>query len=155
MERGKDEQQIFGDLLVLADCWNCFRSRGARHRVQRGSGCGQAHDAFIEDFEPRPMVHLAVHAVPHAKFPVVDIHNHVNDAQGNNGENVPLAEVVANMDRANVKTIVILTGLWGEQLQAVLDTSQAISRPFCSIYANGLAQDWRPQVQREDGATVG
>ena len=76
---------------------------------------------LLKDFEPHPMVHLPVHEVPRAKFAVIDMHNHVNDAQGINGENVPPAEVVANMDRANIKTIVILTGLWKEKLQAVLD----------------------------------
>jgi predicted TIM-barrel fold metal-dependent hydrolase len=76
---------------------------------------------LLKDFDPRAMAHLAVHEVPQAKFPAIDFHNHVNDAQGINRENVPPAEVVANMDRANIKTIVILTGLWGEKLQAVLD----------------------------------
>ena len=77
---------------------------------------------LLKDFAPHPTVHLAVHEVPRAKFPVIDLHNHVNDAQGINGEKVDPAEVLATMDRANVKTIVILTGLWGEKLQAVMDT---------------------------------
>jgi len=76
---------------------------------------------LLKDFEPRPMVHLPAHEVSRAKFPVIDMHNHVNDAQGINGEKVDPAEVLATMDRANIKTIVILTGLWGDQLQAVLD----------------------------------
>jgi predicted TIM-barrel fold metal-dependent hydrolase len=76
---------------------------------------------LLKDFEPHAMVHLAVREVPRAKFPAIDFHNHVNDAQRINGENVSPAEVVANMDRANIKSIVILTGLWGEKLQAVLD----------------------------------
>ena len=76
---------------------------------------------LLKDFEPRAMVHLAVHEAPRPKFPAIDFHNHVNDAQGINEENVPPAEVVANIDRANIKTIVILTGLWGNKLQAVLD----------------------------------
>jgi hypothetical protein len=35
---------------------------------------------LLKDFEPRAMVHLAVHEVPRAKFPAIDFHNHVNDA---------------------------------------------------------------------------
>lgn len=44
---------------------------------------------LLKDFEPYPMVHLPVHEVPHAKFSMVDIHNHVNDPQGINGESAP------------------------------------------------------------------
>jgi uncharacterized protein len=94
---------------------------------------------LLKDFEPHPMVHLAVHAVPRARFPVIDIHNHVNDAQGINGDNVPPAEVVANMDRANVKTIVILTGLWGEKLQAVLDN---MVKPYPGRFVVFTQMDW-------------
>jgi predicted TIM-barrel fold metal-dependent hydrolase len=94
---------------------------------------------LLKDFEPHPMVHLMVHEVPRAKFPVIDIHNHVNDAHGINGENVPPAEVVANMDRANVKTIVILTGLWGEKLQAVLDT---MVKPHPGRFVVFTQMDW-------------
>ena len=34
---------------------------------------------LLKDFDPHPMVHLAVHEVPRARFPVIDMHNHVND----------------------------------------------------------------------------
>jgi predicted TIM-barrel fold metal-dependent hydrolase len=76
---------------------------------------------LLKDFEPRPMLHVPVHAVPRAKFPVIDVHNHVNDAAGIDGESVPPGEVVKTMDAANVKKIVILTGMWGETLQGVVD----------------------------------
>jgi predicted TIM-barrel fold metal-dependent hydrolase len=94
---------------------------------------------LLKDFEPHPMVHLPVHEVPRAKFAVIDMHNHVNDAQGINGENVPPAEVVANMDRANIKTIVILTGLWGEKLQGVLDN---MVKPYPGRFVVFTQMDW-------------
>jgi predicted TIM-barrel fold metal-dependent hydrolase len=93
----------------------------------------------VKDFEPHPMLHWMGLEVPRANFPVIDIHNQVNDAQGINGENVPPAEVVANMDRANVKTIVILTGLWGENLQAVLDT---MVKPHPGRFVVFTQMDW-------------
>src|SRR5271166_5076705 len=37
---------------------------------------------LLRDYDPHPMLHTAVHAVPRAKFPVIDVHNHVNDAGG-------------------------------------------------------------------------
>src|SRR6202045_3795156 len=94
---------------------------------------------LLKDFEPHAMVHLPVHEVPQAKFPAIDFHNHVNDAQGINGENVPPAEVVANMDRANIKTIVILTGLWGAKLQAVLDN---MVKPYPGLFVVFTQMDW-------------
>jgi len=76
---------------------------------------------LLKDWDPKPMVHLPLHEVPRAKFYVIDVHNHVNDAGGVHGEEVPAADVVKSMDQANVKKIVILTGMWGEKLQRVLD----------------------------------
>ncbi|MGA2418726.1 MAG: amidohydrolase family protein [Candidatus Acidiferrum sp.] len=76
---------------------------------------------LLKDFDPQPMLHVAKHEVPRAKFPVIDMHNHVNDAGGVHGEDIPPAEVVRRMDHANVQTIVILTGMWGDKLQGVLD----------------------------------
>jgi hypothetical protein len=94
---------------------------------------------LLKDFEPRAMVHLAVHEAPRPKFPAIDFHNHVNDAQGINEENVPPAEVVANIDRANIKTIVILTGLWGNKLQAVLDN---MVKPYPDRFVVFTRMDW-------------
>src|SRR5712692_12061993 len=76
---------------------------------------------LLKDFDPKPMLHVEAHEVPRAKFPVIDVHNHVNDAGGIHGEEVPPADVVKAMDAANVRRIVILTGMWGEALQRVLD----------------------------------
>jgi predicted TIM-barrel fold metal-dependent hydrolase len=76
---------------------------------------------LLKDWDPKPMVHLTQHDVPRAKFYVIDVHNHVNDPRGVHGDEVSAADVVKAMDQANVKKIVILTGMWGEKLQGVLD----------------------------------
>jgi predicted TIM-barrel fold metal-dependent hydrolase len=76
---------------------------------------------LLKDFAPRPVLHVPMHEVPRAKFSVIDVHNHVNDAARIDGERLPPGEVVKIMDAANVKKIVILTGMWGEKLQGVLD----------------------------------
>ena len=67
------------------------------------------------------MLHVPQHKVERARFPVIDVHNHVDDALRIDDERIPPADLVRLMDRLNIKTIVILTGLWGEKLQAVLD----------------------------------
>jgi uncharacterized protein len=94
---------------------------------------------LLRDFEPHPMVHLPAHEVSHAKFPVIDMHNHVNDAQGINGDKIPPAEVIKTMDQANIKTIVILTGLWGEKLQGVIDT---MVKPYPGRFVVFAQIDW-------------
>ena len=94
---------------------------------------------LLKDFDPHPMLHVAKHETPRARFPVIDMHNHVNDAAGINGEKVPPADVIKTMDAANVKTIVILTGLWGEKLQTVLDT---MAKPYPGRFIVFAQMDW-------------
>ena len=93
---------------------------------------------LLTDFAPRPMLHTAAHEVLRAKFPVIDVHNHVNDAAGH-GEQVPPAEVIKMMDRSNVKQIVILTGKWGDKLQAVIDK---MVKPYPDRFLVFAQPDW-------------
>jgi len=76
---------------------------------------------LLRDWKPTPMLHVPVHQVPRAKFYVIDVHNHVNDARGGDEKIIPPAEVVKQLDQANVKKVVVLTGGWGDKLQQVLD----------------------------------
>lgn len=94
---------------------------------------------LLKDWDPKPMLHVAAHEVPRAKFYVIDVHNHVDDAQGVNGEAVPPAEVIKAMDSANVRTIVILTGMWGVKLQGVLDK---MVKPYPGRFVVFAQMDW-------------
>jgi len=94
---------------------------------------------LLKDWDPKSMAHLPIHEIPRAKFYVIDVHNHVDDAQGVNGEQVPPAEVVKGMDQANVKKVVILTGLWGEKLQVVLDK---MVKPYPDRFIVFAQMDW-------------
>ncbi|HUM06543.1 MAG TPA: amidohydrolase family protein [Terriglobales bacterium] len=76
---------------------------------------------LLKDYHPQSALHAAAHEIKRAKFPVIDVHNHTNDARGI-GDRVDPKELVARMDALNIKTIVILTGGWGDDLQKVLDT---------------------------------
>jgi predicted TIM-barrel fold metal-dependent hydrolase len=80
----------------------------------------QKKTLLLRDFHPASMLHAAAHEVPRAKFYVIDVHNHINDAAGID-EHMPPERVVEVMDHANVKTVVILTGMWGDKLQHVID----------------------------------
>lgn len=67
------------------------------------------------------MLHLQEHPVESARFPVIDVHSHLNDAGMILKQHSSAKEIVGWMERRNIRQIVILTGGWGERLQRVLD----------------------------------
>jgi uncharacterized protein len=93
---------------------------------------------LLKDYDPKSMLHAAVHLTPRAKFPVIDVHNHVDDAS-DHGEVVAPAEVVRRMDGANVAKIVILTGSWGDKLQGVIDK---MVKPYPDRFIVFTQMDW-------------
>lgn len=74
---------------------------------------------LLRDFKPRSMLHASVHNINRARFPVIDVHQHVNDARGS--FRIPLPKLIELMDNCNIKKMVILTGMWGDKLQKVMD----------------------------------
>jgi predicted TIM-barrel fold metal-dependent hydrolase len=118
-------------ILLLALCgvalWPAIRAaRGQQTPAKEQIGYNAAPDAeqkktlLLRDFHQVQMLHTPVHNIDKAKYYVIDVHNHVNDAQGID-EHMPPQQVVKVMDDTNVKTVVILTGMWGEKLQHVID----------------------------------
>jgi uncharacterized protein len=111
---------------------------------QTGIGYKPAADAatkkilLLKDFHPEAMVHAEVHEVQRAKFPVIDVHTHTNDAAGI-GERVDPAELVARMDHLNLKTVVILTGMWGDKLQTIIDN---LVKPYPGRFVVFMQLDW-------------
>ena len=95
-------------------------------------------DLRLRDFKPRSMLRVPIHEVPRARYPAIDVHNHVNDARGVDPPVDP-AQLVAMMDRCNVQTIVILTGGWGERLQAVIDR---MVKPYPGRFRVFTQIDW-------------
>jgi predicted TIM-barrel fold metal-dependent hydrolase len=111
---------------------------------QTGIGYKPAADAdskktiLLKDFQPEPTLHAATHEIQRAKFPVIDVHTHTNDAVGI-GDRVDPKEMVARMDRLNIKTIVILTGMWGDKLQAIVDS---MVKPYPGRFVVFTQYDW-------------
>jgi len=93
---------------------------------------------LLKDFKPVSMLHAGHHVVQKARFYVIDVHNHVNDAAGID-EHTPPERVLEVMNNTNVKTIVILTGLWGEKLQAVMDE---MVKPYPGRFMVFTQIDW-------------
>jgi predicted TIM-barrel fold metal-dependent hydrolase len=113
------------------------QSQGIRNK--QDPNASKRKTLLLKDFEPKSMLHAAVHEVPRAKFPVIDVHNHVNDPGGNHGEPIAPAEVVRRMDAANVQKIVILTGMWGDKLQGLLDK---MVKPYPDRFMAFTQIDW-------------
>lgn len=98
----------------------------------------QKKTLLLRDFHPASMLHVPTHQVPRAKFYVIDVHNHTNDA-ANIDEHMPPEKVVEVMNNTNVKTLVILTGMWGDKLQHVIDE---MVKPYPGRFIVFTQIDW-------------
>jgi len=107
---------------------------------QRAQGAARQDTLLLRDFKPKSMLHVPAHFPERAKFPVIDVHNHVNDAMRSiDDQRMPAADLVRMMDQLNIKTIVILTGLWGEKLQRVIDE---MVKPYPGRFMVFTMLDW-------------
>jgi predicted TIM-barrel fold metal-dependent hydrolase len=98
----------------------------------------QKKTLLLRDFDPTSMLHVPATRVERAPFYVIDVHNHTNDAVGI-GDRLPPSRVIEIMDETNVKTIVILTGMWGDKLQHVID---AMVKPYPGRFMVFTQLDW-------------
>jgi len=125
-------------ILALACCFLCGAFAWAQIGYKPAENADEKKTILLKDFHPQPMVHLPEHEVKRAKFPVIDVHTHTNDAM-EIGDRVDPAELVAMMDRDNIKTIVVLTGLWGEKLQGVINR---MVKPYPGRFMVFTQLDW-------------
>jgi predicted TIM-barrel fold metal-dependent hydrolase len=98
----------------------------------------QKKTLLLRDFHPQSMLHGKETPVARAKFPVFDVHQHLNDARGI-GTRMPPQEAVALMDQLNIKSVVVLTGGWGSDLQAIVDT---MVKPYPGRFYVFTQLDW-------------
>jgi predicted TIM-barrel fold metal-dependent hydrolase len=98
----------------------------------------QKKTLLLRDFHPVSMMHVPAHQVPKARFYVIDVHNHTNDA-ARIEEHMPPGRVLEIMNQTNVKTVVILTGMWGEKLQQVIDE---MVKPYPGRFIVFTQMDW-------------
>ncbi len=81
----------------------------------------------LKDFEPKSMLHGKETFVAKARFPVIDIHTHLaftnnSGAQPKSVARVAPDEILAGMNRKNIRTMVNLTGGYGAALDECLTT---------------------------------
>jgi len=99
----------------------------------------QKSTLLLRDFQPKSMLHAPVHSVLRAKFPVIDVHNHVNDARSAGRERISPTQVLDVMDHCNIQSLVILTGGWAEALQRVVDE---MVKPYPERFMVFTQLDW-------------
>ncbi|MEP7363179.1 MAG: amidohydrolase family protein [Acidobacteriota bacterium] len=78
----------------------------------------------LTQFEPKSMVHVRETHLERSKFPLIDIHTHLTwgDPQGKTASLLmPVPELLAVMDRRNLRMLVNLTGGRGEGLKQAVD----------------------------------
>ena len=98
----------------------------------------QKKTLLLKDYHPKSMLHLKTTPVLRAKFPVIDMHQHVNDARGI-GDHVPPLELVQRMNQLNIQSMVILTGGWGTEFQKVMDE---MVKPYPGRFFVFTQPDW-------------
>ena len=82
-----------------------------------------ANELKLRDYLPRPALRVAEQRVERAARAAVDAHNHLGRWLTEDGDwavtDVP--RLLADMDAANLRTIVNLDGRWGDELEANLE----------------------------------
>ncbi len=76
----------------------------------------------LPDYQPKSMLHAKITSVPRSRYPVIDIHTHLTMEAGleKAGKLFVAAtpeECLAVMDRKNIRTMVNLTGGYGDNLK--------------------------------------
>jgi len=137
---GMPKSPVLGLTLLAALCGVALLAQGpgqrAGTRVAPGQPCPpgttetrpgncQAPDApppSILDYRPRSTLVTAQHPVPRAKFPAIDVHGH----PGNLTTPEAINRVVAEMDRLNLRLMLVAENVMGDRLTqtlAALETS--------------------------------
>ena len=116
---------------------------------------------LASDLMPRSELVVPEHEVPRSKFLAIDTHNHLPIDQPER-QSADLGELVRDMDLLNVRTIVNLTGGFGDTLKRTLEQrDQAYPGrfvSFCNVDWSGLGgRGWaeRATAQIEDDVKAG
>jgi len=128
-------------LLVSSTVWAQAAGQSApsgQIGYKSAADAEQKKTLLLRDFHSVSMLHVPTHEISRSKFYVIDVHNHINDA-AKIEEHMPPARVVEIMDKTNVKTVVILTGMWGDKLQHVIDE---MVKPYPGRFVVFTQMDW-------------
>lgn len=101
-----------------------FRTTGAETNRDSPATIGYSHlrlapardTLLLRDFAPESMLRVNTTEVLRARYPVIDVHCHLNDGVVMQ-RSVNPKEFIRVMDEANVAAAINLTGGWGERLR--------------------------------------
>lgn len=99
----------------------------------------------LSEFEPRSMLHVKQTLVPRSRYPVIDFHSHLTwgDPKGESSQLLmPVDDMLALMDRKNIRTMVNLTGGYGRGLEL---TVEALQKPHPERFVI-FTQPWFPKA---------
>ncbi len=87
--------------------------------TSRAQDSGDIRELKLKDWQPRSMLSVKATTVERARFPVIDVHNHLGGGKSFlTSERV--ARYLSEMDATGVRTVVNLDGGWGERLEETL-----------------------------------
>lgn len=120
------------------------------HGAQEGTAKADASLKLV-DYQPKSMLHVPVTVVEKAAFPVIDMHTHLGvranaSASGRQSRRaVPPEELLKVMDVRNIRTMVNLTGSYGERLiNNIAGLDKAHPGRFLTFTEPGWAEAQRP-----------
>ena len=102
---------------------------------------------LLENFRPKPMLHVEEHHLERAKFPAIDVHTHFRIRLRHSAEQRDA--FVKLMDRNNVALCVSLDGGLGDDL----DEHLKFLAPHADRFAVFANIDWQGQGKTDDPAT--
>ena len=125
---GCSRRQLLGSLawgavgqVAVANAWR----RREGKRKSSNPATTRKEKLALDDYQPKSMLHVPETKVLRSRFPVIDLHTHLSWS-GRHGRtpqlhnNATPEEVLAVMDRKNVRTMVNLTGGYGTVLEQTI-----------------------------------
>jgi predicted TIM-barrel fold metal-dependent hydrolase len=81
----------------------------------------------LEQYQPKSMLHVPESHVPRSRFPVIDFHTHITFANDGNRISFEIEprHCLEVMDRKNIRTMVSLTGGYGDALREAVSKLDA------------------------------
>jgi predicted TIM-barrel fold metal-dependent hydrolase len=114
-------------------------------------------DILLSQFRPRSALVTKDHTPTKARFPVVDVHNHLGQGRDGSWRVGDVRALLALMDELDVRCIVNLDGGWGDQLQRNLERyKESYSQRFCvfawvdwaEIDESDFGRKWANQLRK-------
>ncbi|HZU14320.1 MAG TPA: amidohydrolase family protein [Chloroflexota bacterium] len=106
---------------------------------------------LLEEFMPRAELVVPEHRIRRARFPAIDAHNHLGRWLSPDWLS-SVEDILSVMDACNIRTIVNLDGMWGEQLEANLDR---YDRAHPDRFVTFAQADWSRSTEAKFGVMLG